>query len=80
MTVLHVMSLIIERMQADIQPHISCLVHYLPSLWDSATEHGMLCCAVISTLTTIVQVCCALLLCHRLKYMNFIGQNNIPQH
>jgi len=61
MTVLHVMSLIIERMQADIQPHISCLVRYLPSLWDSAAEHGMLCCAIISTLTTVVQVCTGVL-------------------
>jgi len=56
MTVLHVMSLIIERMQAEIQPHVSCLVHYLPSLWDSSTDHGMLCCAIISALTTVVQV------------------------
>jgi len=62
MAVLHAMSLIIERMQAEIRPHIPCLIHYLPSLWDSSSEHGMLCCAIISTLTTVVQVCYLLLL------------------
>jgi len=54
MSVLHVMSLIIERMQAEIRPHVSCLIRYMPLLWDSSMEHGMLCCAIISTLTTVV--------------------------
>jgi hypothetical protein len=56
MTVLHVMSFIIERMQAEIRPHIDALVRYLPMLWDASVEHGMLRCAIISTLTVLVQV------------------------
>lgn len=55
MTILHVMSFIIERMQADIRPHAGCLIRYLPMLWDASLEHNMLRCAIITTLTHLVQ-------------------------
>lgn len=56
MTILHVMSHIIERMQADIRPHVDVLIQYLPLLWDASAEHNMLRCAILTTLTQLVQV------------------------
>ncbi|ESO08101.1 hypothetical protein HELRODRAFT_190889 [Helobdella robusta] len=55
LSVLHVMTLIIERMEADIHPHIHSLIHYLPLLWDASEHHNLLRCAIITNLSMIVQ-------------------------
>lgn len=55
MTILHVMSFIIQRMQADIRPHAGALIQYLPMLWHASAEYNMLRCAIITTLTKLVQ-------------------------
>ena len=56
MQILHVMSFIIERMRIEIRPHAAVLVSYLPQLWSESEEHNMLRCAIITTLTYLVQV------------------------
>ncbi|XP_013780751.1 importin-11-like [Limulus polyphemus] len=55
MTVLHVLSFIIERVGSQIRPHAAALVRYLPHLWDMSSHHNMLRCAIISTLVHLVQ-------------------------
>lgn len=56
MQILHVMSFIIERMTVKIRPHAGALVQYLPLLWEDSADHNMLRCAILSTLTFLVQV------------------------
>ncbi|XP_071964409.1 importin-11-like isoform X2 [Antedon mediterranea] len=55
MHVLHVLSFVIERSGACVQPHVSHLVQYLPLLWEESSEHDMLRCAILSTLVHLVQ-------------------------
>uniref|UniRef100_A0A182NDW1 Importin N-terminal domain-containing protein n=1 Tax=Anopheles dirus TaxID=7168 RepID=A0A182NDW1_9DIPT len=50
MTVLHVMSFIIEKMSLSVRIDVQSLVQYLPLLWEESREHNMLRCAIISTL------------------------------
>ncbi|CAG0893849.1 unnamed protein product [Darwinula stevensoni] len=55
MSVLHIMSYIIERVGSAIRPYISGLVQYLPMVWEDSAEHNMLRCAILTTLVHIVQ-------------------------
>ncbi|KAK2150064.1 hypothetical protein LSH36_425g01002 [Paralvinella palmiformis] len=55
MQVLHVMSFIIERMQTEIRPYAGALIQYLPMLWEESADHNMLRCAILCTLTSLVQ-------------------------
>ncbi|XP_071793887.1 importin-11-like [Asterias amurensis] len=55
MHILHVLSFIIERVEAQIRPYASSLAQYLPVLWEESVEHNMLRCAILSTLVHLVQ-------------------------
>ncbi|XP_022099682.1 importin-11-like [Acanthaster planci] len=55
MHILHVLSFIIERVEAQIRPYASSLAQYLPLLWEESSEHNMLRCAILSTLVHLVQ-------------------------
>ncbi|XP_008934683.1 PREDICTED: importin-11, partial [Merops nubicus] len=55
MHVLHVLSCVIERVNTQIQPHVGCLVQYLPLLWKQCEEHNMLRCAILTTLIHLIQ-------------------------
>lgn len=55
MTVLYVMSFIIEKMSMSIKLEVENLVQYLPLLWEESREHDMLRCAIISTLLQIIK-------------------------
>lgn len=55
MTVLYVMSFIIEKMSMSIKLEVESLIQYLPMLWDESREHDMLRCAIISTLLQIIK-------------------------
>lgn len=54
-TVLHVMSFIIEKMSMSIKLEVENLVQYLPLLWEESREHDMLRCAIITTLLQIIE-------------------------
>ncbi|EGK96685.1 AGAP002970-PB [Anopheles gambiae str. PEST] len=55
MTVLYVMSFIIEKMSMSMRIDVQSLVQYLPLLWEESREHNMLRCAIISTLLQIIK-------------------------
>ncbi|KAG8187533.1 hypothetical protein JTE90_008420 [Oedothorax gibbosus] len=55
MSVLHVLSLIIERMGSDVRPYAESLMRYLPQLWADSGEHNMLRCSIISCFVHLVQ-------------------------
>lgn len=55
LSVLNVLSYIIERMGVSIRPLCSELVQYLPALWDASNDHNMLRCSILTTLVFIVQ-------------------------
>ncbi|XP_058821977.1 importin-11 [Topomyia yanbarensis] len=55
MTVLYVMSFIIEKMSMAIKLEVENLVQYLPLLWEESREHDMLRCAIISTLLQTIK-------------------------
>lgn len=55
MTVLYVMSFIIEKMSMSIKLEVESLIQYLPLLWEESREHDMLRCAIISTLLQIIK-------------------------
>ncbi|KXJ72128.1 hypothetical protein RP20_CCG018800 [Aedes albopictus] len=55
MTVLYVMSFIIEKMSMCIKLEVDNLIQYLPLLWEESREHDMLRCAIISTLLQIIK-------------------------
>lgn len=55
MTVLYVMSFIIEKMSMSIKLEVENLIQYLPMLWEESREHDMLRCAIISTLLQIIK-------------------------
>ncbi len=56
LSVLNVLSYLIERVGVSIRPFCSDLVHYLPALWEASDEHNMLRCSILTTLVFIVQV------------------------
>ncbi|XP_042907797.1 importin-11 [Parasteatoda tepidariorum] len=55
MSILHVISFVVERMGSEIRPHAEALLHYLPQLWDTCGDHNMLRCAIISCFVHLVQ-------------------------
>ncbi|XP_793829.2 importin-11 isoform X2 [Strongylocentrotus purpuratus] len=55
MSILHVMSFIIERVGPQIRPFSTSLAQYLPLLWEDSAEHNMLRCVILSTLIHLVQ-------------------------
>ncbi|KAH3830258.1 hypothetical protein DPMN_103499 [Dreissena polymorpha] len=55
MQVLHVISFVIERVDVQIRPYATSLVSYLPALWEEASDHNMLKCAILTTLIHLVQ-------------------------
>lgn len=55
MTVLHVLSFIVERMGSDVRPFAESLMRYLPQLWDTCGDHNMLRCAIISCFVHLVE-------------------------
>ena len=55
MTVLYVMSFIVEKMSVSIKLEADDLIKYLPLLWEESEEHNMLRCAIISTLLQIIK-------------------------
>ncbi|GFT81037.1 importin-11 [Trichonephila clavipes] len=55
MSVLHVLSLIIERVETEVRPYAEALLQYLPQLWNNCGDHNMLRCAIISCFVHLVQ-------------------------
>lgn len=55
MHVLHVLSLVIQRIGNKVQPFASSLSLYLPELWRESKDHNMLQCAIVSTMTHLVE-------------------------
>ena len=55
LSVLNVLSYLIERVGTGIRTLCEGLVHYLPQLWDASVDHNMLRCAILTTLIVIVQ-------------------------
>ncbi|XP_052792511.1 importin-11-like [Mya arenaria] len=55
MQVLHVISFVIERVDVQIRPYARSLISYLPALWEEASDHNMLKCAILTTLIHLVQ-------------------------
>ncbi|CAI8005956.1 Importin-11 [Geodia barretti] len=55
--VLTVLSILMERMESHIQPHIPTLLQCLPSLWETSTQENssLLRIGVLNTLTNIVR-------------------------
>ncbi|KFM81693.1 Importin-11, partial [Stegodyphus mimosarum] len=55
MSVLHVLSFIVERMGSEVRPYAESLTQYLPQLWENCGDHNMLRCAVISCFVHLMQ-------------------------
>uniref|UniRef100_A0A8C4NCP5 Importin-11 n=1 Tax=Eptatretus burgeri TaxID=7764 RepID=A0A8C4NCP5_EPTBU len=55
MHILNVISIVVERVGAQIRPHAGALIQYLPELWRQSEEHNMLRCAILSTLQNLVK-------------------------
>ncbi|KAJ7365738.1 Importin-11 [Desmophyllum pertusum] len=55
MHVLYVLSLLIQRIGSKVQPFAALLSLYLPELWQSSGDHNMLRCAIVSTMTHLVE-------------------------
>lgn len=55
MQVLHVLSLLIQRIGSKVQPFAIPLSIYLPELWQASGDHSMLQCAIVSTVTHLVE-------------------------
>lgn len=55
MQVLHVLSLLIQRIGSKVQSFASPLSIYLPELWQASGDHNMLQCAIVSTMTHLVE-------------------------
>lgn len=72
MTVLYVMSFIIEKMSMSIKLEVESLIQYLPLLWDESREHEMLRCAIISTLVRVTTLHCP-------AKLNQLIQTSIPK-
>ena len=63
MTVLNVISLIVERLNGHVEKSLDLLVCYLPQLWEISVEHNLLRGAVISVLVHVVKVILVSFLC-----------------
>lgn len=55
MHVLYVISFVIERVGCQIRPYADQLILYLPLLWEHASDHNMLRCAILTTLIRLVK-------------------------
>ncbi|XP_054710283.1 importin-11-like [Uloborus diversus] len=55
LSVLHVLSLIIDRMGCDVRPYAGSLMQYLPQLWENCGDHNMLRCAIVTCFVHLVQ-------------------------
>jgi len=56
MHVLYVLSLLIQRIGNKVQPFAASLSLYLPELWQTSGDHNMLRCAIVATMTHLVEV------------------------
>ena len=56
LSLLNVLSFLIERMGVSIRSFLGELLQYLPALWEAAVDHNMLRCSILTTLVFIVQV------------------------
>lgn len=50
MSVLNVMSVVVDKMGDKLSKDAESLCHYLPMLWNESQDHNMLRCAILSTL------------------------------
>jgi len=55
LTVLNVLSYLIERVSVGLRDICQGLAHYLPHLWEASSDHEMLRCSILTTLIVIVQ-------------------------
>ncbi|XP_048583924.1 importin-11 isoform X2 [Nematostella vectensis] len=55
MHILHVVSLLIERVGSNVRLQVNSLISYLPHLWQESEQHNMLRCAILATLSHLVQ-------------------------
>lgn len=55
MSVLNVLSLIVERMGCQVRPYACSLMQYLPHLWENCGDHNMLRCVIITCFVHLVQ-------------------------
>lgn len=52
MSVLNVMSTVVDKMDDRLAKDAESLCHYLPMLWNESQDHAMLRCAILSTLVS----------------------------
>lgn len=50
MSVLNVMSIVVDKMGEKLSKDAESLCHYLPLLWNESQDHNMLRCAILSAL------------------------------
>ncbi len=55
LSILNVLSYVIERVGIGIRSMCEELAHYLPNLWAASEDHDMLRCSILGTLVSIVQ-------------------------
>ena len=55
LSILNVLSYLIERVGIGIRNMCEELAHYLPNLWSASEDHDMLRCSILATLVSIVQ-------------------------
>lgn len=55
LSILNVLSYVIERVGIGIRGMCEELAHYLPNLWSASDDHDMLRCSILGTLVSIVQ-------------------------
>ena len=55
LSILNVLSYVIERVGTGIRSMCEELAQYLPMLWDASHDHDMLRCSILNTLVFIVQ-------------------------
>jgi len=55
LSILNVLSYVIERVGVGIRSMCEELAHYLPNLWSASEDHDMLRCSILGTLVSIVQ-------------------------
>lgn len=54
MSVLNVMSVVVDKMGDKLSKDAESLCHYLPMLWNESQDHNMLRCAILSALVSII--------------------------
>ena len=55
LSILNVLSYVIERVGVAIRSMCEELAQYLPNLWNASEDHDMLRCSILSTLVSLVQ-------------------------